>query len=251
MLDYIELRKIQPGHSMKFIFKPLLFVLFVLNFSLPSNADTMDDAIFAYDEGDYEAALAIFLPLANEGNNIAKGYIASSYMALEDFEGLKKYIPEVEKLAKSGDANFQYILASILTLDVDGISDTKEAKRWLISAAELGNKDAATALEGLEVDLEIERLERGIALLSALSAVTAVVLALIVIFFNSFIGSGAQFAIKEIFVIAVSFSLGQILIDAVYVMPALSSITTVMSGQLFFFLAIYLIIRKYLSPKIV
>ena len=251
MLDYIELRKIQPGHSMKFIFKPLLFVLFVLNFSLPSNADTMDDAIFAYDEGDYEAALAIFLPLANEGNNIAKGYIASSYMALEDFEGLKKYIPEVEKLAKSGDANFQYILASILTLDVDGIGDTKEAKRWLISAAELGNKDAATALEGLEVDLEIERLERGIALLSALSAVTAVVLALIVIFFNSFIGSGAQFAIKEIFVIAVSFSLGQILIDAVYVMPALSSITTVMSGQLFFFLAIYLIIRKYLSPKIV
>ena len=251
MLDHIELRKIQPGHSMKLIFKPLLFVLFVLNFSLPSNADTMDDAIFAYDEGDYEAALAIFLPLANEGNNIAKGYIASSYMALEDFEGLKKYIPEVEKLAKSGDANFQYILASILTLDVDGIGDTKEAKRWLISAAELGNKDAATALEGLEVDLEIERLERGIALLSALSAVTAVVLALIVIFFNSFIGSGAQFAIKEIFVIAVSFSLGQILIDAIYVMPALSSITTVMSGQLFFFLAIYLIIRKYLSPKIV
>lgn len=251
MLDHIELRKIQPGHSMKFIFKPLLFVLFVLNFSLPSNADTMDDAIFAYDEGDYEAALAIFLPLANEGNNIAKGYIASSYMALEDFEGLKKYIPEVEKLAKSGDANFQYILASILTLDVDGIGDTKEAKRWLISAAELGNKDAATALEGLEVDLEIERLERGIALLSALSAVTAVVLALIVILFKSFIGSGSQFAIKEIFVIAVSFSLGQILIDAVYVMPALSSITTVMSGQLFFFLAIYLIIRKYLSPKIV
>ena len=251
MLDHIELRKIQPGHSMKFIFKPLLFVLFVLNFSLPSNADTMDDAIFAYDEGDYEAALAIFLPLANEGNNIAKGYIASSYMALEDFEGLKKYIPEVEKLAESGDANFQYILASILTLDVDGIGDTKEAKRWLISAAKLGNKDAATALEGLEVDLEIERLERGIALLSALSAVTAVVLALIVIFFNSFIGSGAQFAIKEIFVIAVSFSLGQILIDAVYVMPALSSITTVMSGQLFFFLAIYLIIRKYLSPKII
>ena len=251
MLDHIELRKIQPGHSMKFIFKPLLFVLFLLNFSLPSNADTMDDAIFAYDEGDYEAALAIFLPLANEGNNIAKGYIASSYMALEDFEGLKKYIPEVEKLAESGDANFQYILASILTLDVDGIGDTKEAKRWLISAAKLGNKDAATALEGLEVDLEIERLERGIALLSALSAVTAVVLALIVIFFNSFIGSGAQFAIKEIFVIAVSFSLGQILIDAVYVMPALSSITTVMSGQLFFFLAIYLIIRKYLSPKIV
>lgn len=251
MLDYIELRKIQLGHSMKFIFKPLLFVLFVLNFSLPSNADNMDDAIFAYDEGDYEAALAIFLPLANEGNNIAKGYIASSYMALENFEGLKKYIPEVEKLAKSGDANFQYILASILTLDVDGIGDTKEAKRWLISAAELGNKDAATALEGLEVDLEIERLERGIALLSALSAVTAVVLALIVIFFNSFIGSGAQFAIKEIFVIAVSFSLGQILIDAVYVMPALSSITTVMSGQLFFFLAIYLIIRKYLSPKFI
>lgn len=251
MLDHIELRKIQPGHSMKLIFKPFLFVLFVLNFSLPSNADTMDDAIFAYDEGDYEAALAIFLPLANEGNNIAKGYIASSYMALEDFEGLKKYIPEVEKLAESGDANFQYILASILTLDVDGIGDTKEAKRWLISAAKLGNKDAATALEGLEVDLEIERLERGIALLSALSAVTAVVLALIVIFFNSFIGSGAQFAIKEIFVIAVSFSLGQILIDAVYVMPALSSITTVMSGQLFFFLAIYLIIRKYLSPKIV
>ena len=251
MLDHIELRKIQPGHSMKFIFKPLLFVLFLLNFSLPSNADTMDDAIFAYDEGDYEAALAIFLPLANEGNNIAKGYIASSYMALEDFEGLKKYIPEVEKLAESGDANFQYILASILTLDVDGIGDTKEAKRWLISAAKLGNKDAATALEGLEVDLEIERLERGIALLSALSAVTAVVLALIVIFFNSFIGSGAQFAIKEIFVIAVSFSLGQILIDAVYVMPALSSITTVMSGQLFFFLAIYLIIRKYLSPKII
>ena len=87
--------------------------------------------------------------------------------------------------------------------------------------------------------------------MQALSAVTAIVLALVVIFFNSFIGSGAQFAIREIFVIAVSFSLGQILIDAVYVMPALSSITTVMSGQLFSFLAIYLIIRKYLSSKIV
>jgi tetratricopeptide (TPR) repeat protein len=251
MLNYIELRKIQPGHSMKFIFKPLLFVLFVLNFPLPSNADRMDDAIFVYDEGDYEAALAIFLPLANDGNNIAKGYVASSYMALEDFESLKKYIPEIEKLANSNDANFQYILASILRLDVDGIGDTKEAKRWLLSAAELGNKDATTALEDFDSDLEIDRLERNIALMQALSAVTAIVLALVVIFFNSFIGSGAQFAIREIFVIAVSFSLGQILIDAVYVMPALSSITTVMSGQLFFFLAIYLIIRKYLSPKIV
>ena len=243
---------------MKCIFKPLLFVLFVFNFSLPSNADTMDDAIFAYDEGDYEAALAIFLPLANDGNNIAKGYVASSYMALEDFKSLKNYIPEIEKIANSNDANFQYILASILRLDVDGIGDTKEAKRWLISAAELGNKDAAIALEDLDSDLEIDRLEleidrleRGIALLQALSAVTAIVLALVAIFVKSFISPGAQVAIKEVFVIAVSFSLGQLLLDAVYVMPVLSSITTIMSVQILSFLGIYFTLRQYLSFKIV
>ena len=39
---------------MKFIFKPLLFISFVINLSFPSHADTMDRAIFAYDEGDYE-----------------------------------------------------------------------------------------------------------------------------------------------------------------------------------------------------
>jgi len=45
---------------MKFIFKPLLFVLFILSLSIPIHADTMDRAIFAYDEGDYETAISIF-----------------------------------------------------------------------------------------------------------------------------------------------------------------------------------------------
>ena len=235
---------------MKFIFKPLLFVLFVLSLSIPIHADTMDRAIFAYDEGDYETAISIFSSLASEGDKIAKGYLVSSYIAVEDYDSLKQHLPEIEKLAQSGDANFQYILGIALSLDVDGIGNTQEAKRWLISAAELGNADAVAALEELEHETEINQLERSMALMQALSPIIAIVLALAALFFSSFFGSGAQTAIKEIFVIAVSFSLWQTLMDATYVMPALSSITTMVAVQVIFFLFIYFIIRKFLSLKI-
>ena len=88
------------------------------------------------------------------------------------------------------------------------------------------------------------------ALVQALSPMIAIVLALAALFFSSFYGSGAQTAIKEIFVIAVSFSLWQTLMDGTYVMPALSSITTMVAVQVIFFLFIYFIIRKFLSLKI-
>ena len=235
---------------MKFIFKPLLFILFVLNLSLPTHADTMDRAIFAYDEGDYETAISIFSSLANDGDKIAKGYLVSSYIAVEDYESLKQHLPEVEKLAQSGDSNFQYILGIALSLDVDGIGNIQEAKRWLISAAELGNADAVAAIEELESEAEINQLEKSIALVQTLSPIIAIVLALAALLFSSFFGSGAQAVIKEIFVIAVSFSLWQTLIDAMDVMPALSSITTMGAVQVIFFLVMYFIIRKYLSFKI-
>ena len=225
-------------------------MLFVLSLSIPIHADTMDRAIFAYDEGDYETAISIFSPLASEGDKIAKGYLVSSYIAVEDYDSLKQHLPEIEKLAQSGDANFQYILGIALSLDVDGIGNIQEAKRWLISAAELGNADAVAALEELEHETEINQLERSMALMQALSPIIAIVLALAALLFSSFFGSGAQTAIKEIFVIAVSFSLWQTLMDATYVMPALTSITTMVAVQVIFFLFIYFIIRKFLSLKI-
>jgi TPR repeat protein len=242
--------KIELGHPMKFVFKAFLFVLFALNLSLPSHADTIDRAIFAYDEGDYETAISIFSSLANGGDKTAKGYLVSSYIAVEDYDSLKQHLPEIEKLAQSGDANFQYILGIALSLDVDGIGNIQEAKRWLISAAELGNADAVAAIEELESEAEINQLEKSIALVQALSPMIAIVLALAALLFSSFFGSGAQAVIKEIFVIAVSFSLWQTLIDATYVMPALSPITSMVAVHVIFFLVIYFIIRKYLSFKI-
>ena len=249
---------------MKFIFKPLLFVLFVLSLSIPIHADTMDRAIFAYDDGDYETAISIFSSLASEGDKIAKGYLVSSYIAVEDYDSLKQHLPEIEKLAQSGDANFQYILGIALSLDVDGIGNISEARQWLNSAAELGHKDAAVALGGFDIDQrivginnemkaiqsEIDKLDKQIELVQAASVVLAIIIALVVNIFHSSISITASAFLREIFLAAISFSTTQTLLDAADVMPALSSITTMGAVQVIFFLVMYFIIRKYLALKI-
>ena len=67
---------------MKSILKRFLLLLFILNLALTSHADTMDSAILAYDEGDYETAIFIFSSLSNKSDKIAKGYLVSSYIAI-------------------------------------------------------------------------------------------------------------------------------------------------------------------------
>ena len=243
--------KIQLGHPMKSIYKAFLFVLFVLNFSLSTHADTMDRAIFAYDEGDYETAISIFSSLANEGDKIAKGYLVSSYIAVEDYDSLKRHLPEIEKLAQSGDANFQYILSSILRLEVDGISNGSEARRWLISAAELGNADAISALGELERNEEIRQLQKEITFIEALPAAFALILALAVLLLKSFVGQAVQRFFREVFLVTIAFSIAQLMLDSFEFLPMLSSIINVMGADLIFILLVYFIIRKYLSVKIV
>ena len=130
---------------------------------------------------------------------------------------------------------------------MDGIGNIPEAKRWLNSAAELGHTDAITGLEDLERDKKINRLEKQIELAQALSAIIAVLVALAFIIFHSSISSKAKAILGEIFLGTVSFSLCQILLDAFYILPVMSSITMVMGFQIIFALAVYFIIKKYLS----
>jgi TPR repeat protein len=76
--------------------------------AVPVAADTWDDAWAAYDSGDYETAVQLFRPLAEQGDDIAQAMLGFMYfkgtgVPKDDAEAVKWY----RKAAEQGLAEAQ------------------------------------------------------------------------------------------------------------------------------------------------
>ena len=120
----------------------------ILFFSMSANAQTdIESAKAAYEAGDYEAALEILIPLADQGDAKAQYNLAIMY---RDGWGVQQDYVEVikwyRKAAEQEYAEAQHNLA-IMYRDGLGITqDYAEALKWTRKAAEQGHAVAQSNL---------------------------------------------------------------------------------------------------------
>ena len=104
------------------------------------------DGIDAYQQGDYDRAMQILLPLAEEGNAKAQCHVASMYQAglgvtVDGHAAVKWYRRAAEQEDRSENISgvAYHNLAMIFTTGLPGVSpDPRFAKEYLRRASDLG-----------------------------------------------------------------------------------------------------------------
>jgi TPR repeat protein len=121
---------------------PIVFAALAL-----ARAAPFDDAIAAYKRGDYESALQLFRPLAEQGDAKAQGNLGRMY----DYgRGVKKdqvqAIHWYRMAADQGLADAQTSLGYLYLLGDGTDKNYTQAMMWFAMAAQHGNADAQDAL---------------------------------------------------------------------------------------------------------
>lgn len=122
-----------------------LLALLLCAFSLTAaSADDLDDARAAYQAGDYETAIGLLMPLAEEGDAAAQFAVAVCYAR---GQGVEQNETEgrrwLQSAAENGFARAQYELGLIYEEGRDVEPSEEEAYKWYALAAEQGDTDAA------------------------------------------------------------------------------------------------------------
>ena len=102
-----------------------------------------EDASSAYERGDYEAAIRLFLPMAVAGDERAVFNLALAYAASQDNAEAAKWW---KKAAEAGIAQAQAILAGMYLSGKDIAQDYALAESWYRKAAEQGIAQAQSVL---------------------------------------------------------------------------------------------------------
>jgi uncharacterized protein len=110
-------------------------------------AQDFDKGLAAAQSGDYQTALAEWLPLAEQGNAVAQFNLGVMY---DDGEGVPQNDAEAVKwyklAAEQGDADAQYNLG-VMYDDGEGVpQNDAEAVKWYKLAADQGNAKAQSNL---------------------------------------------------------------------------------------------------------
>ncbi len=121
----------------------LVFAAALLFAPNPLMAQSAEDALKAYNSGDYARALEIVSPLADAGDTKAQVILGTMYIA---GRGVPKDPVKgcllLRSAAERGDAVAQYRLGAALSQGVGGTRDLAEAARWIEKSAEQGYPDA-------------------------------------------------------------------------------------------------------------
>ena len=116
---------------------------------------TFDEAVAAYEHGDYATAYRGFLSAAEQGNANAQVYLGFMYDAGEgvsqdDGEAVKWW----RRAAEQGDADAQRILGTLYREGEGVPQDYGEAVKWYRRAAEQGNVTAQLELAYMYINAE-------------------------------------------------------------------------------------------------
>jgi uncharacterized protein len=108
--------------------------------ALPASADPLMDGGHYYEQGDYVRALAVWQPLAQQGNAEAQNNLALLYL---DGKGVPRNLPEAARYfqlsAAAGSALGQNNLGGLYR-DGNGLArDYGKAARWFAASASQGN----------------------------------------------------------------------------------------------------------------
>ena len=111
--------------------------------ALPATAQTFEEALAAYERGDYDAAYRGFRSLAEQGDAIAQNNLGAMYdlgagVPQDYAEAVKWY----RRAAEQGDANAQNNLGAMYGTGEGVPQDYAEAVKWYRRAAERGDANA-------------------------------------------------------------------------------------------------------------
>ena len=118
--------------------KTLVFILCLALFQA-THADALDDARAALEKGDYETAIQLLKPIAEQGNIEAQhnmGFIYDQGLGIQ--RDYHKAIEWYRKAAEQGYAEAQYNLGGMYLNGLGVSQDFKEAVKWFRKVAEQG-----------------------------------------------------------------------------------------------------------------
>jgi hypothetical protein len=126
----------------------LVVLVVVLVVSFPARADYALGLV-AFDRGDIATAHREFSALAEEGHPAAQYSLAMLYLKSDPPE-YSRAVPWLEKSARRGLPESQYMLGMLSLYGVGMAKDTKQGMRWLTLASGQDNEDAQALLDQLK-----------------------------------------------------------------------------------------------------
>jgi len=128
--------------------------------SLAVQADTLEDGISAFEKHDFNAAVRLLEPLAEQGNVEAEYFMGTFYMygygvpmdPPQATGWYKRAYGHWETQARAGNSQAMVEVAGMLTTGLGVTRDDKAAVTWLRKAGDMGNAEAWAELGGLYVE---------------------------------------------------------------------------------------------------
>jgi TPR repeat protein len=116
-------------------------VIFIFLHILACSKET--DPKKAFDNGDYETAISLWLPLAENGDTDAQNYLGIVYyLGLGVSRDYKKTLAWYERAAKAGHADAQRNYADMINFGRGIQKDNYQAYKWYFAASQQGNEKA-------------------------------------------------------------------------------------------------------------
>ena len=108
------------------------------------------DPKVAFENGDYETAYTLWLPLAESGDADAQNYLGILYyLGFGVQKDYKKALDWYERAAKAGHADAQRNYGDMINFGRGIQRSNQEAYKWYFAASQQGNQKAARQIEVL------------------------------------------------------------------------------------------------------
>jgi hypothetical protein len=128
-----------------FLYSFLIFSLFQI-----SACSKETDPKKAFDNGDYETALSLWIPLAENGDVEAQNYLGILYyLGLGVQKDYKKTLKWYELAAKAGHADAQRNYADMINYGRGIQKDNYQAYIWYFAASQQGNEKAESQITAI------------------------------------------------------------------------------------------------------
>jgi TPR repeat protein len=129
------------------VFLLFLVILILTVLLMGKNEEKLDEGIVAFKKGDFDTAVQILSPLANQGNNIAERTLAYMYAyGLGLPQNRRRALALLIRANGDDISSTCYYFAENFDFGDDVLEDDTEAIWWYIKAAEYGNEKAQALL---------------------------------------------------------------------------------------------------------
>jgi TPR repeat protein len=126
-----------------FFYSFAIFTLFQL-----SACGKETDPKKAFDKGDYETAVSLWMPLAENGDTDAQNYLGITYsLGMGVSRDYKQSLAWYERAAKAGHADAQRNYGDMINFGRGIQKDQYQAYKWYFASSQQGNEKALRQLE--------------------------------------------------------------------------------------------------------